>query len=352
MYSIPKGHMTIDEKYIRRCFELAQLGLGQTKTNPIVGSVIVHNGKIIGEGYHEKYGEGHAEVNAVRSVEPQNLPLLKESTIYVSLEPCFHFGKTPPCVDLILKHQIPRVVISLTDPFPEVAGKSIEKLRQSGVEVEVGVLKEQGAFITRRFLTHVKHQRPYIILKYAQSKDGFMGKKDEQVWFTNAFSKRLVHKWRMEESAILIGKNTALIDNPQLTNRLYFGKSPIRVVIDRKTSLSSELKIFNGDRSTIVICEKLPVNQINGVEYLELNFEDDFLKNLLSHLYKKKISSLIVEGGATTLQYFITKELWDEARVFTGLKWLGSGILAPKLPFTPKNVKQIGSDELAFYYRT
>ncbi len=343
--------LTRDEQYIKRCFQIANLGLGATKTNPVVGCVIVHKEQIIGEGYHEKYGEGHAEVNAFKSVKSEHLPLLKASTVYVSLEPCFHFGKTPPCVNLILKHQVPRVVISLLDPFPEVAGKSIQKLQNHGIEVVTGILTTEGAFTARRFLTNVKHQRPYIILKFAQSKDGFMGKNDEQVWFTNAISKRLVHKWRKEEDGILIGRNTALIDNPQLTNRLYFGNSPTRIIINRKADLPNNLKIFTPDTPTILVCEQAPIHKISSIEYVELDFKNDFLKQLLAYLYQKKIGSMIVEGGAKTLQSFIDADLWDEARVFTGNKWLGSGILAPKINKTPSKVVPIGADELRFYYK-
>lgn len=348
---IATKRLTTDEQYIKRCFEVANLGLGHTKTNPVVGSVIVHDGQIIGEGYHEKYGEGHAEVNAFKSVLSEHLPLLKKSTVYVSLEPCFHFGKTPPCVDLILKHQVPRVVISLLDPFPAVAGKSIQKLQEHGVEVVTGILEAEGRFLARRFLMAVKHQRPYIILKFAQSKDGFMGKKEEQVWFTTPISKRLVHKWRKEEDAILIGRNTALIDNPQLTNRLYFGNSPTRIIINRTADLPRHLTIFTADAPTILVCKKMPIDKIPNVEYLELNFEQGFLKQLLAYLYQKKIGSMIVEGGAKTLQSFIDADLWDEARVFTGQKWLGNGILAPKLNKTPAKVEQIGVDELSIYYQ-
>jgi len=340
----------MNEIYIRRCFQIAKLGLGNVKTNPIVGSVIVHQGQIIGEGYHQKYGEGHAEVNAIASVQSENRHLLKKSTIYVSLEPCFHVGKTPPCVNLILEHQIPKVVISLQDPSSKVGGKSIEKLRKHGVEVITDVLKEEGTFTIRRFSTHNKHKRPYIILKYAQSKDGFLSKKGEQVWLTNSFSKRLVHKWRSEEGAILIGKNTALIDNPNLTNRLYFGHSPIRIVIDRNCELPADLNIFNGEVLTIVVCEKAETLNLPNVEYLELDFNENLLIDLLQALYKKKIASLIVEGGAMTLQHFINENLWDEARIFTANQRIENGIAAPEFHSKSNHVEMIGNDELAYFY--
>ncbi|MGB0863525.1 MAG: bifunctional diaminohydroxyphosphoribosylaminopyrimidine deaminase/5-amino-6-(5-phosphoribosylamino)uracil reductase RibD [Saprospiraceae bacterium] len=346
--------MTTDEKYMQRCFQLAELGHGNIKTNPAVGSVIVHNGKIIGEGYHEKYGEGHAEVNAVASVSPENLHLLKEATIYVSLEPCFHFGKTPPCVNLILKHQIPKVVISLQDPFLEVAGKSIQKLKENGVEVITNVLEARGKFVIRRFLTNIKKQRPYIILKYAQSKDGFLGQVGQQIWLTNPFSKRLVHEWRRTESAILVGRNTVEIDNPQLTNRLPFGSSPLRIVIDDMADLSQNLNIFNNAARTIIVCKKTPTHlKNNNVSYFETVFDDKMLDRLMTFLYQKeKISSIIIEGGAFTLSQFISKNIWDEARIFTSPKTLHEGIEAPKIQNLPKHSTKIGDDTLAFYYNS
>lgn len=344
--------------YMRRCFQLAKLGLGFTRTNPIVGSVIVHDHRIIGEGYHQRYGEAHAEVNAVRSVAAADQHLLPSSTIYVSLEPCFHFGKTPPCVDLILRHRIPRVVISVRDPFPKVAGKSIEKLRAHGVEVTVGVLEAEGKHLIRRFLTNVKEQRAYVVLKFAQSKDGFMGKANEQVWLTNPYAKRLVHRWRHEESAILIGANTARIDNPQLTNRLYlgeFGQSPIRIVLNRSADLPTSLHLMqpSADTRTILIGEKNPIQPLPHLEYWQMDFNHNFIPQLLSKLYQHKISSLIIEGGAVTLQHFIDQQLWDEARVFTADKYLGDGIRAPrilssKLP-PPIHTLFVGSDELVYY---
>lgn len=345
--------MTTDEKYIQRCFQLAELGLGNIKTNPAVGSVIVHNGKIIGEGYHKKYGEGHAEVNAIASVRPDDLHLLKEATIYVSLEPCFHFGKTPPCVNLILKHKIPKVVISLQDPFPEVAGKSIQKLKEQGVGVVTGILETDGKFTIRRFLVNIKHQRPYIILKYAQSKDGFLGQEGKQVWLTNPFSKRLVHEWRRTEDAILIGRNTAQIDNPQLTNRLPFGKSPLRIVIDEWADLPKDLNIFNTDARTLVVCQKAPLETPNtSVSYFETPFDDKMMARLMAFLYQKeKISSIIIEGGAFTLSHFINENLWDEARIFTSPKVLHQGIIAPKINDLPKESMKIGDDVLDFYYK-
>lgn len=345
--------METHEKYIRRCFDLAQLGIGNVKTNPMVGSVIVHDDKIIGEGYHERYGEGHAEVNAVKSVKDEDRHLLSQSTIYVSLEPCFHEGKTPPCVDLILKLGIPKVVISAVDPNPKVAGQSIEKLRSNGVEVITDVLEEEGKFVARRFFHHFTTKRPYVILKYAQSKDGFIGRMNKQVWLTNSYSKRLVHKWRNEEAAILVGTNTVKVDNPNLTNRLWFGNSPVRLIIDRHSKLTDDYAVMDGIARTIIICEKAPQDARNILlEYLEINFERGFLKQLLKKLYQLKISSIIVEGGAITLEHFIEKGLWNEARVFVGNKWLSKGIAAPVLPIEPSEIQEIGKDILYTYYNS
>ena len=328
----------IDETYMQRAIQLAALGLGNAAPNPCVGSVIVHNGKIIGEGYHKKNGTAHAEVNAVNSVQPENRHLLSQSTIYVTLEPCHHYGKTPPCVDLILKYQFPKVVIGCKDPNPKVGGKSIEKLRKSGVEVEVGILEKECWEVAKRFMTFFTKKRPYIILKYAQSCDGFIGKVDQQVWITGAQTKRLVHKWRHEEAAILVGTNTAAIDNPTLTNRLWFGTQPLRLVIDTKNRLSTDLNIFNNDALTKVL-------------------ENGDILTILNMLYDLKINSLIVEGGATLLNSFIEQNLWDEARIFTGNRRvlrtgvsLKEGVKAPDFPnVSPLETRKVGDDILKYY---
>lgn len=335
---------------MERCFQLAQLGLGKVKTNPMVGSVIVYQGKIIGEGYHKKYGFAHAEVNAINSVRPENKSLLSKSTIYVSLEPCFHFGKTPPCVNLLLKHKIPKVVISCIDPNPKVGGKSVEKLRQHGVEVITEILERKGRQVARRFFTRMEKKRPYIILKYAQSQDGYLGKPNEQVWITNALSKRLTHRWRSEEAAILVGTNTAAIDNPQLTNRLWTGASPLRVVLDKTLRLPKTLRLFDGQHPTLVFTEKPCSNQPN-VQYHTIDFSmgiAEQLRQLLTILYKMKIGSIIVEGGTQLLESFIQQDMWDEARIFVGAKRLNGGLPAPNLlyqPF-PQSKTIIDSDQL------
>lgn len=328
----------MQEFFMQRAIQLATLGLGHTAPNPCVGSVIVHDGKIIGEGYHKKHGTAHAEVNAVNSVQPENRHLLSQSTIYVTLEPCHHYGKTPPCVDLILENKFPKVVIGCKDPNPKVGGKSIDKLRKHGVTVEVGVLEKECWEVAKRFMTFFTKKRPYVILKYAQSQDGFIGKKDQQVWITGTQTKRLVHKWRHEEAAILVGTNTAEVDNPTLTNRLWFGTQPLRLVIDTKNRLSQDLNIFNTDALTKVL-------------------KTGDISTILNLLYEMKINSLIVEGGAMLLNSFIEQNLWDEARIFTGNRRvlgtavaLKEGVKAPNFPnILPSKEIKIGQDKLRIY---
>lgn len=319
-----------DQQYMHRAIALAQLAAGHQQPNPKVGSVIVYQNQIIGEGYHQCYGEAHAEVNAVASVKDKRL--LPESTIYVTLEPCHHYGKTPPCVDLILKHKIPRVVIGSKDPFPQVAGKSIEKLQKAGVEVRVNVLKEEIEWLNRRFFTTVRKNRPYLILKYAVSADGFIGKEGEEVKISNAFSKRLVHRWRSEEAAIMVGTNTALVDDPQLGNRLYLGPQPLRIVLDRQGRLPKSLQIFDGQLPTLVLTEQVGAPATN-LEYLVVSFQSqDFLPSLLAALQARKIQSVLIEGGGQLLQSFLDAGLWDELRVLRSKEVLGGGISAPRLP--------------------
>lgn len=339
----------IYEKYIQRCFDLAVLGAGAVSPNPMVGAVLVYKDRIIGEGYHKKHGTAHAEVNALASVKPEDKHLISQSTLFVSLEPCCIFGKTPPCTQLILKHKIPKVVISCLDFTPEVAGNGVAILRKAGVEVVSGVLEKKGKEISSIRNTFVTKNRPYIILKYAQSSDGFMGKFDEPIWLTNSLSKKLVHKWRSETDAILVGTNTAQIDNPKLTNRLYFGKSPLRIVFDRTLKLNKQLHIVNPPSKTIVVCETMPPPSTEHLEYLRLKFDEKFLPNLLHFLFERKISSLTVEGGQKTLQKFIDQQLWDEARVFVSRKKLFNGVQAPKNSIEPVYKEYIHDDVLYLY---
>lgn len=341
--------MTKEEYFIRRCFELARKGEGSASPNPIVGAVIVHDGKIIGEGYHQKYGEAHAEVNAVKNAKDYH-HLLAESTLYVSLEPCCFHGNTPACTDLIKRYKIPKVVISALDVTPEVNGKGVSLLKEAGVEVVTGVLKEEGEHLVRKRATFVRKKRPYVILKYAQSSDGYFGKENQQVWISNHFSKRLVHKWRGEVDAILVGTNTAHIDNPALTNRLFYGKSPKRVVLDQYNRLSENLQIFDGKIHTFVVSKNQnPLLQHSNIHHFQHPFDTYLLRDLLTYLYQQNIGSLMIEGGKQLLSEFIQQNLWDEARILIGQKELGKGIVAPKLPVKASEYHEIYSDQLKVY---
>ena len=329
--------------YIRRSFDLARLGNGKTSPNPSVGALIVTKDKIIGEGWHKEYGKAHAEVNAIADIGSQNIPYIGESTIFVSLEPCFHFGKTPPCVDLILKEKISHVVIAFTDPNPNVAGQSIEKLRKNNVPADImqnisTKINKKYENTLKPFVIGITQQRPYVILKWAESADGYIGKQNERIQISNEVSKRLVHKWRSECDAILIGTQTAETDNPALNNRFYFGKSPVRVVLDKNGRLSLSLQIFNGTVKTILYTESLTSTSINNeknvknIDFKQIKFDKSLILNLLHDLFTQKIGILLVEGGAKTLQSFIESGLWDEARIIKSPVLLRGGISAPILP--------------------
>lgn len=325
---------TEHEKYMRRCFELARKGIGKTGLNPMVGSVIVRNGRIIGEGFHREYGGPHAEVNAINSVKDQ--ALLQESTIYVSLEPCAHFGKTPPCSLLIREKKIPRVVIAMMDPHPEVSGKGKTILEEAGIEVISGILEKEAKFLNRRFLVNQTSKRPYVILKWAQSSDGFIDKLRkpgdplEPNWITNQTSRMLVHKWRAEESGIIAGVNTVLTDNPALNVRDWTGKCPVRIVIDRKNRISENFKIKDDTEKTWIFTGEKKKGKGINTEYFTVN-ENFSLESFLKRLLTMGISSLIVEGGHFLLDHFISNDLWDEARVFTGQLKFEKGVPAPKI---------------------
>jgi diaminohydroxyphosphoribosylaminopyrimidine deaminase/5-amino-6-(5-phosphoribosylamino)uracil reductase len=324
--------MNIHEKYIKRCIEIAKNGLGTTRPNPMVGSVIVYNDAIIGEGFTSKYGSNHAEVNAIKSVLDKSL--LKKATLYVTLEPCSHFGKTPPCSDLIIKSQIPNVVIGCIDDNEQVAGKGIKKLKEAGCNVTVGVLENACKNHHKRFFTFHNKKRPYIILKWAETQDGFIAPetKNEQkpIWITNIYSRQLVHKWRAEEQAILIGTNTVIEDNPSLTVRDWKGENPIRVVLDKKGILSKDFNVFNEQAKTTII-------------------KETSAKAICEKLFESDINSIIIEGGAKTLQIFINENLWDEARVFTGDVSFIKGIKAPKFSGILISEEKIDSDILKTY---
>lgn len=328
--------------------ELALLGKGYVSPNPLVGCVVVHNDKIIGEGWHQKYGDAHAEVNALEAVTDKSK--LKESTLYVNLEPCAHFGKTPPCADLLVASRVQRVVISNVDPNPLVDGGGIRRLREAGIEVTTGVLEKEGHELNKRFFTFMMQKRPYIILKWAQTADGFIAKENfRSKWISNGYSRRLVHKWRAEEDAVLAGTRTVFHDNPQLNVRDWSGRNPIRVVIDRFLKLSKNLHVFDRSQPTLVY------NLIKHEEHANLVLirldEEKFIQQLTSDLYKRNIQSLVVEGGAQTLQLFIDGGLWDEARVFTAPKTFMKGIAAPMLHGALVSSEAIGEDKLEVFVK-
>lgn len=341
--------------YMQRCFDLARLGSGFTSPNPMVGAVIVHENRIIGEGYHRQYGGPHAEVNAVSSIKPKDQALLPYSTLYCSLEPCSIFGRTPPCCDLIIRQKIPKVVLSYIDHTPGVDGISIEKMKAAGIEVTLNVLVEKGRQLSAARNTFVRYQRPYIILKYAHSQDGFIAPAHEKAyWLTNNFSKRLVHKWRGEIDAILVGTQTALLDNPRLNNRLFYGPNPLRLVIDKKGRLPSTLHLFDGKLPTCVYTHLAdpPIQQAQ-LEYITLDPQQSDLAQILQHLSSINKMILMVEGGANLLASFIKAGYWDEARIFESPKKLGAGTPAPSLPTGHREEHfQLQEDQLRVIYRS
>ena len=348
---------TVHEKYMQRCIDLAGLGLGNTAPNPMVGSVIVYKGKIIGEGYHRKCGEAHAEVNAVNSVKDKSL--LKKATLYVNLEPCSHFGKTPPCANLIAGLGIPKVTIGSIDTAAHVSGKGIKILKEAGCNVITGILEKESIELNKRFFTFHEKQRPYIILKWAQTKDGFIDVKRnkdnpvEPTWITNEYAKTLVHKWRSEEQSILIGTNTALTDNPSLTCRNWKGKNPVRIVFDRNLKLPQSLNIFNAEAETLIITDNIAkiqntktLNSNVGIKFV--NYKNDLYTQLFQILIKKDIQSIIIEGGAKVLKFFIENDLWDEARIFYGEKEFKNGIKAPNIEIDYLYNDYLGNSKLTF----
>ncbi len=312
---------------MRRAFELAALGLGSVSPNPLVGCVVVVDDRIIGEGWHQKFGGPHAEVNALETIVDESL--LSRATMYVNLEPCSHYGKTPPCADLIVKKGVRRVVISNRDTSEKVAGKGIERLSSAGIEVTEGILEREGRFLNRRFFTQVERKTPFIILKWAESADGFMAVSEpKQVWISSALSRQLVHQWRSEEDAVLIGTNTAAIDNPRLSVRDWTGRNPIRVVIDRSLRLPDSLNLF--DRTQPTICYNQQRSDASeNLTFVKLSAHD-FISELLSDLVSRNVGSVIVEGGARTLEAFIESGHWHEARVFRSTAILRKGIPSPR----------------------
>ncbi len=346
-----------NEIFMQRCLDLAALGMGKVSPNPMVGCVIVYNNKIIGEGWHQLYGGAHAEVNAVNAVlnnyGTEAESILKESIVYVSLEPCAHFGKTPPCADLLVKYNVKQVVIGSKDPFPAVAGKGIEKLQNAGISVLTGVLEKECYELNRRFFTRVKQQRPYVILKWAETKNGYFAPLNSvQKWITGETSKTLVHKWRSEEDAILIGKNTALADDPQLTVRNWKGRNPKRILIDRNLEVPLSAHIFDDEAPTIVLnAQKTDVS--NNITYIALEDMNYYLpQKILFQLHLLDVQSVIIEGGAIILSYFIEAGLWDEARVISSDTEWEDGIKAPVINMLPKEVMKIEDDSLKIYSNT
>lgn len=336
---------------MQRAIELGKNAMGSTAPNPMVGCCIVYNGLIIGEGFTSPYGGPHAEVNAIHSVRDKSL--LSEATLYVTLEPCSHFGKTPPCSDLIIDSKIPHVVVGLKDPNPRVAGKGIDRLRKNGVKVDVGVLGEACREHHKRFLTFQEKKRPYIVLKWAESWDGFLApdqsmreENPEPYWISNAFSKQLVHRWRSEEQGILVGTQTVLDDNPKLDVRHWRGKNPIRVVLDRSLKIPSNFHVMDGNNKTIVLTGAEKKSNHKSIVFEKVDFDKELTAQILSVLYNRNINSILIEGGAKTLQTFIDKGLWDEARIFRGSVLFTKGVKSPKITGRPIITRSILNDSL------
>ncbi len=361
-YIWKKEFVTTDEQYMRRCLQLAQLGAGYVTPNPMVGAVLVYRDRIIGEGYHKKYGEAHAEVNCIgEAASSGHADQIDQSTLYVSLEPCAHFGKTPPCADLIIRHRIPRVVIGCRDPFEEVNGRGIEKLKAAGVQVELGLLEDECKELNKRFFTfHVGHT-PYVILKWAETKDGYIAPSSpvggaltqpvtQRLFISNEYTNRLVHKWRSEEAAILVGTNTVANDDPELTTRWWHGPSPIRLVVDLDLRLPDSLKVFNRQVRTIIF-NRVRHEEQGNLLYYQVSDDTNLVHQIVNALYILRIQSVMVEGGATLLQSFIDEDMWDEARVISnGQLAIGQGLKAPKLEnFIRREGQTLFSDTINVY---
>jgi len=337
-----------DEIYIRRCIELAQKALGNTYPNPLVGSVIIHNGKIIGEGFHKKTGEPHAEINAINSIKEEDKHLIPESTIYVSLEPCAHFGKTPPCALKIVELGFKKVVVGAMDSHDQVNGKGKKIITDAGIEVVSSVLENECRELNKRFFTYHEKKRPFIILKWAESADGFMDKDFQPTQISNSLSKQFVHQMRSEEHAILVGKNTALHDNPSLTVREIEGRNPIRILIDHNLDIPENFNIYNDEAETIIF------NSIKNSEDKHLKFikieKENSLNQILEKLYELQIQSVIIEGGRFTLQQFIDQNLWDEAIIFKNQNLnLENGTIAPDFSLNPEKIENIRDNQVLFF---
>lgn len=345
--------METDELYMRRCLQLAQQAEGQTAPNPMVGAVLVHNGVIIGEGYHHRCGLPHAEVNAIASVKNQEL--LPQSTLYVSLEPCSHYGKTPPCAKLIIEKRIPRVVVGMGDPNEKVNGRGIAMLREAGVEVIEHVLEPECRWLNRRFITFHTKKRPFILLKWAQTADGFIDKiRDDAstppLRISNEVTKTLNHQIRSVESAILIGTNTALLDNPHLTSRKWGSRNPVRMVVDRSLRIPADYRLLDDSAPTVVF-NATKDETIGNISYVRLDFEQNIVPQMVDYLYQHELQSVIVEGGRQLLQSFIDLDLWDEARIETSPVTIGDGVKAPNFPMKPTKIEFFGQNEMRIFSR-
>ena len=337
--------MNQHEIYMQRCWQLAQMGIGKVAPNPMVGAVLIYNDMIIGEGFHEYYGGPHAEVNCINSVLESDKKLIPQSTLYVSLEPCNHFGKTPPCVDLILKNKIQKVIIGCTDNFKEVNGKGIQRLKDNGVHVIENILMNECMQINKRFICFPEKKRPYIILKWAMSYNGMIADENsKQIQISNEISNRLVHQWRSEEDTILIGTNTAIVDNPHLTNRLWNGKNPMRLIIDVDLKLQNTLNVFNKEVKTIVF-NKVKNNTDENLEFLKIEMGKSMIEGINDYCFKNNIQSILVEGGANTHQHFIDENCWDEARIIQNSELvIENGIPSAKI----KNAELISSNKILY----
>ena len=344
------------EPFMRRCLELAQLGAGSVSPNPMVGAMLVHQGRILSEGYHQKFGGPHAEAwvvaDVLRRYGADAAALFRTSTMYVSLEPCAHYGKTPPCAQLLADHQVGRVVVACRDPFSQVNGQGLQLLKDAGIEVVEGVLEEEAHRVNRRFMTRVGNQRPYVILKWAQTADGYLAPADRtQRWITGPVAKQLVHRWRSEEDAVLVGTQTALADRPQLTVREWKGRNPKRILIDPQLAVPIDSPLFDGSAETIVFNASRS-DWTDHAKYIEVEDMEWYLpQKILYQLYLMDVQSILVEGGRKTLDLFIESGLWDEARVFTSLDTWGAGIPSPSLQTAVSENYAAGRDQLAIYYR-
>lgn len=332
--------------FLQRCFQLAWLGAGYVSPNPLVGAVLVHNNRIIGEGRHQRYGEAHAEVNCLASVRPEDRLLIPASTLYCSLEPCSHYGKTPPCADLIIRERIPRVIVSNADPNPLVAGRGLQRLREAGVAVTLGPLAEAGEWLNRMFFRYQRAARPWVALKWAQSADGFIGRRGERTAISGPLAQRLVHRWRVEYGAVLVGAETARIDNPRLDNRLYPGRPPLRVAIDTRGALPAHHHLLDDTKPSLIIGPQRP-GEWQQTRFLPMPSPVDF-PEILNALYRDGYNGLLVEGGAQLLQHGIDLGLWDEILVIHSPITLGNGIPAPRLPHNAqlRQTLDLGPDKI------